>query len=86
HLAIHEGTDSRPYRSIGAPVDALACAGLLQVIDRILAADDLREALSALAPEENRTRSGIPPTRHLIWDKNVTKHRSACSDKSVSDH
>ncbi|MFH8873631.1 TniQ family protein [Streptomyces griseus] len=81
HLAIHEGTDSRPYRSTGAPVDALACAGLLQVTDRLLAADDLREALSALAPEENRTRSGIPPTRHLIWDKNFKKHRSACSER-----
>ncbi|MEI7029610.1 TniQ family protein [Streptomyces pratensis] len=81
HLAIHEGTDSRPYRSTGAPVDAFACAGLLQVTDRLLAADDLREALSALAPEENRTRSGIPPTRHLIWDKNFKKHRSACSER-----
>ncbi|MGW4935160.1 hypothetical protein ACWEQH_19380 [Streptomyces sp. NPDC004166] len=39
------------------------------------------EALSALAPEENRTRSGIPPTRHLIWDKNFKKHRSACSER-----
>ncbi|MHB9857257.1 TniQ family protein [Streptomyces sp. YIM S03343] len=81
HLAIHEGTDSRPYRSTGAPVDAYACAGLLQVTDRILAAGDLREALSALAPEENRTRSGIPPTRHLIWDKNFKRHRSACSER-----
>ncbi len=81
HLAVHEGTDSRPYRSTGAPVDAFACAGLLQVTDRILAAGDLREALSALAPEENRTGSGIPPTRHLIWDKNFKRHRSACSER-----
>ncbi|MFB6811189.1 TniQ family protein [Streptomyces sp. NPDC056387] len=81
HLAIHEGVDSRPYRSSGAPIDALACAGLLQVTDRILSADDLREALSVLAPEENRTRSGIPPTRHLIWDNSFKKHRSGCSER-----
>jgi hypothetical protein len=81
HLAIHEGTDSRPYRSAGAPVDALACAGLLQITDRLLTAGDLREALSPLAPEENRTRSGIPPTRHLVWDKNFKKQRSACSER-----
>ncbi|EGX55105.1 hypothetical protein SZN_34587 [Streptomyces zinciresistens K42] len=81
HLAIHEGTDSRLYRSTGAPVDAFVCAGLLQVTDRLLAADDLREALSSLAPEENRNRSGIPPTRHLIWDRTFKKQRSACSER-----
>lgn len=80
-LAIHEGADSRPYRSNAAPFDALACAGVLQVTDRILTAEDLREALSSLAPEENRTRSGIPPTRHLIWDNSFKRHRSACSER-----
>ncbi len=39
------------------------------------------EALSSLAPEENRTRSGIPPTRHLIWDNSFKKHRSGCSER-----
>jgi hypothetical protein len=81
HLAIQEGADSRPYRSNGAPLDTRACAGVLQVADRILTADNLREALSSLAPEENRTRSGIPPTRHLIWDKSFNKHRSECSER-----
>lgn len=81
HLAIHEGADSRSYRSNAAPIDALACAGVLQVTDRILTADDLREALTSLAPEENRNRSGIPPTRHLIWDKTFKQQRSACSER-----
>ncbi|MFF4179597.1 TniQ family protein [Streptomyces sp. NPDC001750] len=81
HLAIHDGVDSRPYRSTAAPVDALACAALLQVTDRILTADDLREALSPLAPEENRNRSGIVPTRHLIWDNVFKKQRNACSER-----
>ncbi|MFF3733307.1 TniQ family protein [Streptomyces sp. NPDC002476] len=81
HLAIRDGVDSRPYRSTAGPVDALACADLLQVTDRILTADDLREALSPLAPEENRSRSGIPPTRHLIWDNAFKKQRSACSER-----
>ncbi|MBD2828798.1 hypothetical protein ID875_11475 [Streptomyces globisporus] len=81
HLAIHYGVDSRSYRSTAAPIDALACAGPLQVADRLLTADYLPEALSPLAPEENRTRSDIPPTRHLIWDKNFKKQRSACSER-----
>ncbi|MEE1768315.1 hypothetical protein PUR34_09045 [Streptomyces sp. JV185] len=81
HLAIHEGTDSHRYRSSGAPVEALACAGLLQVTDRILTAGDLRETLASLAPEENRTRSETPPTRHLVWGISFRRHRSACSER-----
>lgn len=81
HLAILEDTDGRLYHSSKAPVDARACAGILQVTDRILAAEDLREALVPLAPEENRTLTGITPSRHVVWDKAFRKHRSACSER-----
>ncbi|PAZ16491.1 hypothetical protein CLM62_07965 [Streptomyces sp. SA15] len=81
HLAILEETDGRLYHSSKAPVDARACAGMLQVTDRILAAEDLREALVPLAPEENRTLTGVTPSRHVVWDQAFRKHRSACSER-----
>ncbi|MGY5004334.1 hypothetical protein [Streptomyces griseus] len=81
HLAIIEDTDGRTYHSSKAPVDARACAAILQVTDRILATEDLREALVPLAPEENRTLTGITPSRHVVWDHAFRKHRSACSER-----
>ncbi len=83
-VLIREGNEGHSKNRRGrsrARVDALACAGVLQVTDRILTADDLREALASRAPEENRNRSGIPPTRHVIWDKSFKQQRSACSER-----
>lgn len=82
HLAVLEAaTDGRLYHSSRAPVDARACAGIIQVTDHILSAEDLREALIPLSPEENRTLTGITPSRHVVWDQTFRKHRSSCSER-----
>jgi hypothetical protein len=63
------------------PQDARACASILLAADSILSADDLQTALSPLAPVENRTRSGIDPSRHRSWDTAFRRYQDDCSDR-----
>lgn len=81
YLTGRDDTGAVPYHSNKAPLDARACAGVLQITDRILTSDDLRAALVPLAPQENRTRTGIVPTRHVLWDQAFRKQHSACSER-----
>lgn len=64
------------------PDPAQSCCGVWT--DRILTADDLSEALASLAPEENRTRTELPPARQVTWGKSFRNHCSACSERFQS--
>ncbi|MFI1169502.1 TniQ family protein [Streptomyces sp. NPDC020801] len=72
------------HHSNAPRTDARACGAFLQAADTILSADDLRIALMPLAPVENRTRTGITPTRHHSWDTAFKKNGS--TDARHSTH
>ncbi|MET9618129.1 TniQ family protein [Kitasatospora indigofera] len=80
HVARHHSPDS-PTRSNAPPTDARACAAFLHAADTIVASDSLRAALARLAPEENRTRTGIAPVRHHTWDRAFKIYRGDCSER-----
>ncbi|WP_367140875.1 MULTISPECIES: TniQ family protein [Streptomyces] len=82
YIAEHHMPEAR-HQSNAPPIDARACAAFLHAADTILTAKDLRTALIPLAPVENRTRTGITPTRHHSWDDAFKNQRHACSERFV---
>ncbi|MGA5704554.1 TniQ family protein [Peterkaempfera bronchialis] len=78
YIAENHGPDEKHY-SNALPTDARASAAFLHAADSILTAEDLRTAILPLAPVENRTRTGIVPTRHQSWDHAFKRQRPSCS-------
>ncbi|MEV8099671.1 hypothetical protein [Kitasatospora sp. NPDC085879] len=78
YIAEQHGPDEKQY-SNALPADARASAAFLHAADSILSADDLRTAIVPLMPVENRTRTGITPTRHHSWDRAFKRQRQSCS-------
>ncbi|MFE2729338.1 TniQ family protein [Kitasatospora sp. NPDC059327] len=78
YIAENHGPGEKQY-SNALPTDARASAAFLHAADNILTANDLRAAMLPLAPVENRTRTGIVPTRHQSWDHAFKRQRPSCS-------
>ncbi|WP_399103348.1 TniQ family protein [Streptomyces sp. 11x1] len=77
--AEHRGTSSNPHRYQvidAAPRDAVACAGLLQAAQRVLAESDLSDTLAPLVQAAFRERGA-----RFAWTTAFARHEDACSER-----